>query len=54
MVDFRFDESKSFAENCTAFLETLKSEDAEMAAGRCSGVSPIVQTDRCQKGALSD
>ena len=32
MTDFRFDESKSFAENCEAFLEVLKSENAEMAA----------------------
>jgi len=32
MADFRFDESKSFKENCKVFLETLKSEDAEMAA----------------------
>lgn len=32
MADFRFDESKSFAENCEAFLEVLKSDDPEMAA----------------------
>ena len=32
MANFRFDEGKSFAENCEAFLETLKSGDPEMAA----------------------
>ena len=32
MADFRFNESKSFAENCKVFLEMLKSEDAEMTA----------------------
>ena len=32
MANFRIDEGKSFAENCEAFLETLKSVDSEMAA----------------------
>ena len=32
MVGFRFDESKSFAQNCEALLEALKSDDPEMAA----------------------
>ena len=32
MAAFRFEEGKSFAENCEAFLETLKSDDPEMAA----------------------
>ena len=32
MADFRFYESKSFAENSEAFLEVLKSDDPEMAA----------------------
>ncbi len=32
MADFRFDEGKSFAEYCEVFLETLKSDDPEMAA----------------------
>ena len=31
-ADFHFDESKRFAENCEAFLETLKTDDPEMAA----------------------
>lgn len=32
MADFRFDETKSFAENCEAFLEVLESDDPEMTA----------------------
>ena len=32
MTDFRFEQSKSFAENCETLLEVLKSEDAEMTA----------------------
>ncbi len=31
MSDFRFDDSKSFAENCKSFLEALESRDPEMA-----------------------
>ena len=31
MPDFRFDDGKNFAENCEAFLETLKSSDPDMA-----------------------
>ena len=31
MADFHFDESKSFAENCEAFLEALRSEAPQMA-----------------------
>ncbi len=32
MADFRFDDNKSFDENCEAFLEVIKADDAEMAA----------------------
>ena len=32
MPDFRFDDSKSFAENCEAFLEAIKADDPKMAA----------------------
>lgn len=32
MADFQFDEDKSFADNCQALLDTLESEDPEMAA----------------------
>ena len=32
MADVRFDESKSFEENCEAFLEALESDSPEMAA----------------------
>ena len=32
MANLHFDESKSFAENCEAFLEALESEAPEMAA----------------------
>ena len=32
MPDFRFDDSKSFEENCEAFLEAIKADDPEMAA----------------------
>ena len=32
MENIRFDESKSFAENCEAFLEALESDAPEMAA----------------------
>lgn len=32
MADFRFDDAKSFAENCDAFLTTLEAIDAEMAS----------------------
>ena len=31
MPDSLFDDSKSFAENCQAFLEAVKSDDPEMA-----------------------
>ena len=30
MPDFRFDDGKSFPENCKAFLETVKSSDPDM------------------------
>ncbi len=30
MPEFRFDDGKSFAENCEAFLETLKPGDPDM------------------------
>ena len=32
MPDFRFDEGKTFAQNCEAFLEAIKADDPEMAA----------------------
>ena len=32
MADFRFDDSKKFAENCESFLATLEPVDAEMAS----------------------
>ena len=32
MLGYLFDDSKSFSENCQAFLETVKSDDPEMAA----------------------
>ena len=32
MADFRFDEGKNFAQNCEAFLESIKVDDPEMAA----------------------
>lgn len=32
MADFRFDDTKSFGENCEAFLTTLYAVDAEMAS----------------------
>ena len=32
MADFRFDDGKSFAQNCEAFLEATKADDPEMAA----------------------
>ena len=31
MAEFRFDDSKSFAENYKAFLEAVKADDPEMA-----------------------
>lgn len=31
MPEFRFDDGKSFSENCEAFLETLKPGDSDMA-----------------------
>lgn len=31
MPDFRFNDDKSFAENCEGFLETLKSSDPDFA-----------------------
>jgi len=31
-VNFRFDEAKSFSENCEAFLSSLEGIDADMAA----------------------
>ena len=32
MPNFRFDENKSFEQNCDAFLEAINTDDAEMAA----------------------
>lgn len=32
MTDFYFDEHQSFADNCKAFLEAIKTDDPEMAA----------------------
>lgn len=32
MSDFIFDDSKRFSDNCTAFLESIKDIDPEMAA----------------------
>lgn len=32
LTDFSFDDSKRFHENCTAFLESIKEIDPEMAA----------------------
>ncbi len=32
MAGFRFDEGKSFTQNCEAFLEAIKADDPEMAA----------------------
>ena len=32
MTDLRFDDTKTFEENCDAFLATLEGIDAEMAA----------------------
>lgn len=32
MAEFRFDESKSFAENCEAFLESIEPDAPEMAS----------------------
>jgi hypothetical protein len=43
---FRFDEGKSFAENCEAFLETLKSNDPEMAAILCDNWDALVAVVR--------
>ena len=32
MADFRFDEGKSFVQNCEAFLKAIEADDPEMAA----------------------
>ncbi len=32
MADFYFDDDKSFAENCKAFLEAIKADNPHMAA----------------------
>ena len=42
MQDFRFDDSKSFAENCEAFLETLDSSDPDMAKILCDNWDALV------------
>ena len=46
MPSFRFDENKSFEENCDAFLEAIETDDAEMAAilrGNWNALAPVVQ-----------
>lgn len=32
MADFRFDEGKTFVQNCEAFLKAIEADDPEMAA----------------------
>ena len=46
MPNFRFDDNKSFDENCEAFLEVIKADDAEMAAilrNNWNALVPIVR-----------
>ena len=46
MTNFHFDEHKSFAENCEAFLNAIKADDPEMAAilrDNWDALSTIVQ-----------
>ena len=46
MPSFRFDKNKSFKENCDAFLEAIKTDDAEMAAilrDNWNALVPVVQ-----------
>lgn len=57
IVDFRFDESMSFAENCEAFLQALESDAPEMAnilRDNWDALVVIVQEGDRDLGARSD
>ena len=42
MANFRFDEQKTYAQNCEAFLEEIKSVDPEMAVILCENWDKLV------------